>query len=85
MKYVNAAEVLPKHLLTEIQKHISGKIIYIPSEDNHRWGEKSGSRSYYKNRNKSIKKKYQDGYTIEQISIEYGLAYETIRKIIYKK
>ena len=29
MKYSNAEEVLPKYLLVEIQKHISGEILYI--------------------------------------------------------
>lgn len=86
MKYINAAEVLPNSLLIEIQKYISGKILYIRSEGkNTRWGEKSGSRQYYANRNKKIKHKYEEGYSIRKISQEYGLSYETVRKIIYKK
>ena len=86
MKYVNAAEVLPKNLLTEIQKYISSEVIYIPSGDEHiRWGEKNGSRRYFENSNKQIKQQYQNGYSIEQLSQEYGLAYETVRKILYKK
>lgn len=86
MKYLNAAEVLPNHLLMEIQKHVSGKILYIPSEDKRtRWGEKNGSRQYYANRNKKIKQKHQEGHSIQEISQKYGLAYETVRKIIYKK
>ncbi len=86
MKYLNAAEVLPKHLLTEIQKHISGKTLYIPSVDEHpRWGEKNGTKRYFENRNFQIKQKYQKGYSLEQISYEYGLAYDTVRKILYKK
>lgn len=86
MKYLNAAEVLPKYLLIEIQKHISGEVLYIPSGDeNIRWGEKNGSRHYFENRNQNIKQKYQNGCSLEQISEEYGLAYETVRKIIYKK
>ena len=86
MKYVNAAEVLPKNLLTEIQKYISSEVICIPSGDEHiRWGEKNGSRRYFENRNKQIKQQYQNGYSIEQLSQEYGLAYETVRKILYKK
>ncbi|MTI58117.1 CD3324 family protein [Geosporobacter ferrireducens] len=86
MKYINAAEVLPNHLLIEIQKHISGEILYIPSGDkNIGWGEKNGSKKYYANRNKEIKLKYQEGHSIQEISQEYGLAYETVRKITYKK
>ncbi len=86
MKYLNAAEVLPKHLLMEIQKHISGEVLYIPSGEEHiRWGEKNGSRRYFENRNKNIKQQYENGCSLEQISLEYGLAYETVRKILYKK
>lgn len=86
MKYLNAAEVLPEYLLMEIQKHISGEVLYIPSGDKHKsWGAKSGSRSYFENRNRQIKLQYQNGYSIEQISLEFGLAYDTVRKIVYKK
>ncbi|MBW9158758.1 hypothetical protein G9F71_010120 [Clostridium sp. FP2] len=86
MKYLNAAEVLPEYLLFEIQKHIKGEILYIPSgEKQIGWGEKNGSRGYFENRNKQIKQQYKNGYDLEKISQEYGLAFETIRKILYKK
>ena len=86
MKYLNAAEILPEHLLMEVQKHIRGEILYIPSGDEHiGWGEKNGSRSYFENRNKQIKQQYENGYSLEQISHIYGLAYDTVRKILYKK
>ena len=86
MKYLNAEEVLPKYLLMEIQKHISGEILYIPSGNGHvGWGEKNGSRRYFEDSNKSIKQRYQMGFSLEQLSEEYGLAYETVRKILYKK
>lgn len=86
MKYLNAAEVLPEHLLMEIQKHIKGEVLYIPSGNERiAWGEKNGSKSYFEDRNKEIKQQYQDGYSLEQISHNYGLAYDTVRKIIYKK
>ncbi len=86
MKYINVAEVLPKHLLVEIQRHIRGKILYIPSSEKHSaWGEKNGSKIYFENRNKEIKQQYKLGISIEDISRKYGLAYDTIRKIVYKK
>jgi DNA-binding NarL/FixJ family response regulator len=85
MKYLNAAEVLPEHLLIEIQKHISGEVLYIPTGEEHfKWGEKNGSKQYFETRNKKIKHQYQRGCTMEQIALEFGLAYETVRKIIYK-
>lgn len=85
MKYRNAAEVLPEYLLIEIQKHISGEVLYIPTgEERLKWGEKNGSKRYFVNRNNQMKQQYQIGYTINQISQEFGLAYETVRKIVYK-
>lgn len=86
MKYLNAAKVLPENLLIEIQKHINGELLYIPSGEEHNsWGAKNGSRHYYEKRNQRIKQHYKEGYSLEQISCEYGLAYETVRKILYKK
>lgn len=85
MKYLNAAEILPEHLLIEIQKHIKGEVLYIPSgEEPSKWGEKNGSRRYFEERNKKMKLQYYNGATMEEISGEFGLAYETVRKIIYK-
>ena len=85
MKYLNAAEVLPEHLLCEIQKHVNGEVLYIPAlEERFKWGEKNGSKKYYEDRNKQIKRRYQLGHKIEDLSQEFGLAYETVRKIIYK-
>ncbi len=85
MKYKNAAEVLPEYLLIEIQKHISGEVLYIPTgEDRLKWGEKNGSKRYFAKRNNQIKQRYQTGDTINQIAQEFGLAYETVRKIVYK-
>lgn len=86
MKYINAAEVLPQQLLEEIQRHICGEIIYIPNTSIRKsWGAKSGSKSYFDTRNKQIKQNYKDGHSIQQITEEFGLAYETVRKIIYRK
>lgn len=85
MKYKNAAEVLPASLLTEIQRYINGEVLYIPTGERHgKWGEKNGSKQYYENRNRLIKLQYKTGDTIDQIAVEYGLAYETVRKVVYK-
>lgn len=86
MKYINAAEVLPEQLLMEIQKYITGQMIYIPNRELQRsWGERSGAKSFFEIRNKEIKEAYEQGKSIEDISEAFGLAYETIRKIIYRK
>lgn len=86
MKYVNAAEVLPQQLLIEIQKHINGELLYIPNSCYHKqWGENSGSKKFFDTRNKWMKMKHRNGCSIEQIAQEFGLAFDTVRKIIYKK
>lgn len=85
MKYINAAEVLPNHLLNEIQRYVNGDVLYIPSVKKEiKWGEKNGTRQFFQNRNRVIKQKFLIGDTIEQLAIEFGLAYETVRKIVYK-
>ena len=84
MKYKNAADVLPERLLLEIQRYIKGDLLYIPNNNAKRgWGEKSGSRAYYSVRNNEIKSYYKDGKSISEISDLYGLAFDTVRRIIY--
>lgn len=85
MKYRNASEILPDKLLKEIQKYSEGELLYIPSSSQKKeWGQSSGARSFYKERNEAIRHKYFHKVTIEELALEYGLSYETIRKIVYK-
>lgn len=84
MRYINAADVLPRELLKEVQAYVNGDLLYIPNENGQRrWGEKSGSRTYYLKRNKEMKEKYRDGKSITEICDLYGLAFDTVKKIIY--
>ena len=85
MKYKNAAEILPQALLERIQTYIEGELIYIPkSSSKKEWGEKNGSREYYRKRNREIREQYLRGISIEILSENYGLAHSTIRNIIYE-
>lgn len=85
MKYKNAEKVLPERLLIEIQTYISGELLYIPNtREQKKWGENSGSRMYYTERNSVMKKQYKEGKSMEQISRVFGLAFDTVRKIIYR-
>lgn len=85
MKYINAAEVLPDNLLNEIQRYVNGEVLYIPSvKKKLMWGEKNGTRQFFQNRNRMMKQKFLIGDTIEELAEEFGLAYETVRKIVYK-
>ncbi len=84
MKYVNAAEILPEKLLKEIQTYMDGGVLYIPKSSAKKgWGSVSGSRKFYQKRNKEIQFLFENGYSIETLSKQYGLAHSTLKKIIY--
>lgn len=86
MKYRNATEVLPDELLREIQKYTSGEAIYIPqAKKRQNWGEGSGARRYYEERNEKIREKYKSGTSMDELAQMYNLSVETVRKIIYSK
>ena len=83
MKYVNAAEILPEKLLKEIQTYMDGGVLYIPKSSAKKgWGSVSGSRKFYQKRNKEIQFLFENGYSIETLSKQYGLAHSTLKKII---
>jgi hypothetical protein len=86
MKYLNASDILPDELLQEVQKYAQGKALYIPrNNERKKWGEGSGSRSYYERRNEEIRMKFADIHIpIEELANDYCLSVETIRKILYK-
>lgn len=84
MKYINAAEILPERLLKELQTYIDGEVVYIPkSSIKKEWGAVNGSRTFYQERNREIRKLYREGSSIDMLMKRYGLAYSTIKKIIY--
>ncbi len=84
MKYINAAEILPEKLLKEIQTYIDGGVLYIPKTSAKKeWGSVSGSREFYQKRNKEMQFLFKNGYSIDALSKRYGLAYGTVKKIIY--
>lgn len=86
MKYRNAAHILPDELLREIQQYTEGEAIYIPKrEEKRKWGEGSGARRYYEERNTKIREKYRAGTTICELADSYNLSVESIRRIVYRK
>lgn len=85
MKYINAADVLPKELLDEILNYVDGELLYIPISGNkQKWGENSGSREYYKKRNTEMINLYKNGVSIIDIAQKYCLSYDSVRKIVRK-
>jgi Mor family transcriptional regulator len=86
MRYKNASHVLPDDLLAQVQKYAQGEVIYIPKlEERKKWGEGSGSRSFYESRNHEMREDLKMGKSIQEIATQYGLSYETTRKIVYRK
>ena len=84
MKYKNAQDILPDKLLRELQKYAAGETLYIPSNESKKsWGESSGARSYYRQRNEEIREKRKNGTTLENLAQEYNLSVDSIRKIVY--
>ena len=84
MKYRNAGEILPDPLLKELQKYAGGETLYVPAAGERKaWGEGSGTRRYYAERNEEIRQKYRRGAKIAALAEEYGLSEERVRKIVY--
>lgn len=85
MKYINAAEILPERLLKELQTYIEGDVLYVPRASvKKEWGAANGSRTFYQERNREIRRLLKDGYSVDALSKKYGLAHSTIRKIVYR-
>lgn len=83
MKRKSAGELLPDWLLKELQKYVSGETIYIPAAAQRKtWGESSGARAYYRERNAAIREKYKNGASIQRLAEEYALSVDSIRKIL---
>ena len=56
MKYKNAKDILPDDLFQELQQYISGGFLYVPSsEEKKGWGQNTGAREYYRQRNEEIR------------------------------
>ena len=88
MKYVRADSVFPQELIDEMQKYISGGLVYIPKpkENRMRWGEASGEKKRLETRNNEIRDSFSKSQkSIECLADEYNLAVETIKNIVYRK
>ncbi len=84
MKYRNAAEILPEQLLKELQGYIDEGVLYVPKASTKKaWGAANGARTFYQERNREIQKLFQEGCSIDALAERYGLAYSTIKKIVY--
>ncbi|WP_328802259.1 CD3324 family protein [Paenibacillus sp. LX16] len=87
MNYLKATDLLPDDLLKEVQRYIQGELIYIPSRPSERrgWGESSGAALYYLIRNEEIRARFSERVPIDELSEQYGLSVDRIKKIVYSK
>jgi Mor family transcriptional regulator len=87
MSYINGKEILPDHVLEEIQKYFGGGLIYIPlpKESRCKWGSRTTIRKELQIRNEEIRRKKAEGSSIQELMEEYHLSYDTIKRIIYNK
>ena len=87
MKYIKADSVLPIALVEELQSYIQGGYIYVPSrkDSKKKWGALSGCRYEIEQRNRKIRKDYQQGKSVDELADIYYLSVHSIRKIIYEK
>jgi len=85
ISYINAQDVLPAELISEIRKYIEGEAIYIPrAVGRAKWGGQTGARAELDRRNSEIRSDYENGVTVPQLSIKYCLCCDSIRKILRK-
>lgn len=85
-RYKNAAEILPPHLLADLQRYAAGQQIYVPRSDERlEWGTRSGAREALGYRNAEIRRLHSEGLRIEELMARYHLGYDSIRKIVAGK
>ena len=86
MKYENARDLLPEALLKQVQKYISGKVVYIPARERKReWGSASGYREYLRERNSDIRALFALGEPVDHLAQRFHLSSESIRRIVYNR
>lgn len=83
MTYSNAARVIPKELLDEIQRYFPQGYLYIPPKaDRKPWGSVNGVREQIYERNQAICREYLAGVKVKVLAEKYHLAENSIYHII---
>ncbi|RDY28084.1 hypothetical protein CHL78_007215 [Romboutsia weinsteinii] len=84
MKYEKAQNLLPENIIELIQEYIDGGYLYIPRKTNNRksWGEGTETKKDLKERNIEILKRYDEGVSAKELTKNYFLTENSIRRII---
>ena len=85
MKYRNASELLPAQLLQALQQYVHGQILYVPSANRKPWGEGTGAKELYAQRNAEIRDQYSSGTCMNELGQKFWISEDAVRKIIYSK
>lgn len=81
MSYINANDILPKELINEIQKYVSGVNLYIPKRLEKKKTDNGYKREIYA-RNKEIYAMFRAGYKISELAEKYYLSEKSIYRIL---
>jgi hypothetical protein len=87
MPYLKGEEALPPELLSEIQNHVQGVLVYIPIRGRERsgWGRRNGTREALDRRDAAIREAVSRGVPVDRIADEYALSPDAIRKVLYRQ
>lgn len=69
MKYENAQNILPEHIIELIQEYMEGGYLYIPIKHKNKkvWGENTSTKDTLKRRNREIFNRYNSGISIKNL------------------
>ena len=84
MAYMRAEEILPPELLAQVQKYVSGAMLYVPCRGEHRcaWGAVSGARADLRRRNAAIRAEYRAGWSVAALAGRHYLSEKSIQRIL---
>ena len=86
MKYINADIILPEELLKEVQKYVQGGWCISRNLKGYaRNGEKTRAPGVFEKRNLEIRQLFASGATIDQLSSQFCLSCDSIKKLFIPK
>ncbi|MEQ8155343.1 MAG: CD3324 family protein [Clostridiaceae bacterium] len=87
MKYQKAQNILPQDIIELIQQYVDGGYLYVPRKCTSKkaWGENSGIKNSLRKRNNEIFNRFQDGVSVRELSEQFYLTEDSIRRIIRRE
>lgn len=84
MGYKRADDILPEHVLRNLQKYVSGETIYVPRGNGNRkkWGSGTDVNEKLRLRNEQILEQYRKGAAVKELAKSYCLTEKSIQRIL---